>query len=73
MGLEDPNSMNRMIVSLTGCQELPQLWYGPVIALIVLRDAYWMKYTNVEWHHLDVFRRFFMTHSGPSFVSLVGH
>ncbi|KAG7439286.1 uncharacterized protein BT62DRAFT_939110 [Guyanagaster necrorhizus] len=73
MGLEGSNSMNHMIVSLTGCQELPQLWYSPVVAFIVLRDEYLMKYTNVERHHLDVFRRFFMTHPSPSFVSLVEH
>ncbi|KAG7443932.1 uncharacterized protein BT62DRAFT_1008613 [Guyanagaster necrorhizus] len=62
-------SANYMIASLTSSLEPRKIWYGPVIALILLRDPFGMKYTNFEWRHLDVFRRFFMSCPGPSFVS----
>ncbi|KAG7439846.1 uncharacterized protein BT62DRAFT_1013389 [Guyanagaster necrorhizus] len=66
--VQDPNSVNNTIVSLTDSLEVQKLWYGPVIAVILQRDEDQLTYTNVESYHMDVVRRFFTSYTCPCVV-----
>ncbi|KAG7439287.1 uncharacterized protein BT62DRAFT_939111 [Guyanagaster necrorhizus] len=68
LSLQDPNTVNDMIIAITGSVERQNLWYGPVVALTIEKDAFPKKYTNAPFYSSSIFIRFFRSCTGPWFM-----
>ncbi|KAG7439092.1 uncharacterized protein BT62DRAFT_939287 [Guyanagaster necrorhizus] len=68
LSLEDPNNVNDMIVTITGSVEQQNLWYSPVVALTIKKDAFLKKYTNALFYSSSIFIRFFQSCTSPWFM-----
>lgn len=68
LAVECPNSANDTIVSLSYSLELNKLWYGSVVAVMLEKTESRKRYTNVQYHHLNLFGRFFRSSTSPCTV-----
>ncbi|KAG7443526.1 uncharacterized protein BT62DRAFT_1009351 [Guyanagaster necrorhizus] len=66
--IQDPNFVNCTIADLIGSFEPQKLWFGPVVALILMTDVDRKAYVDVQQHHIDTFGRFLRSCSSPCFV-----
>ncbi|PBK62026.1 hypothetical protein ARMSODRAFT_981016 [Armillaria solidipes] len=68
LGIECPDSANDTIVSLSCSLELNKSWYGSVVAVMLEKTEGRKRYTNVQYHHLSLFGRFFRSSMSPCTV-----
>ncbi|KAK0219306.1 hypothetical protein EDD85DRAFT_865918 [Armillaria nabsnona] len=68
MQLKYPHSANDTVVSLSYSLELNKLWYGSVVAVMLEKTESRKRYTNVQYHHLNLFGRFFRSSTSPRTV-----